>query len=105
VYELERRLDRLAASGAMPADVLTEYRRSLPVFLRQAIQVVARPTYEAREAEARERIPADPADWPTVALALALEAAILTHNRDFFGCGLPVWRPDIVRTHLSRLAR
>ena len=104
-YELERRFDRLAAADAIPADVLAERRRTLPALLRQAVQVIRRPIYASREEEARERIPADPDDWPTIALALELDAAILTHDRDFFGCGLPVWRPETLRAYLRRLGR
>lgn len=102
-YELGRRLDHVAASGTMPEAVLAGYRRDLPALLRRVVQVVEPPTYAAREEEARERIPTDPADWPTVALALELNAAILTQDRDFFGCGLPVWRPEILRSFLRRL--
>lgn len=103
-YELERRLDRLAAAGTFPTDLLAEYRRSLPVLVSQTVQVVESTAYAVREAEARERVPTDPADWPTIALALELDAAILTQDRDFFGCGVPVWRPDTLRTYLRRLA-
>lgn len=47
--------------------------------------------YPPLEAEARKRIPRDPNDWETVALALALPAAIWTEDYDFFGCGCPSW--------------
>ena len=30
-------------------------------------------------------------DWPTVALAMALDAAILTADNDYLGCGCPTW--------------
>ena len=47
--------------------------------------------YADLEEEARRRIPRDPRDWPTVALALALGAGIWTEDGDFLGCGLPTW--------------
>jgi len=43
------------------------------------------------ETVARRRIPRDPDDWPTVALALVLEAHIWTHDHDFLGCGVATW--------------
>lgn len=46
--------------------------------------------YGKYEAIARARIH-DADDWPTVAVALALEMAIWTEDRHFFGCGCPVW--------------
>ncbi len=38
---------------------------------------------------------------PTVALALALDCGIWTNDRDFFGCGLPVWVTETLRAHLG----
>lgn len=47
--------------------------------------------YSEWETKARKRIPMDPTDWPTVALALALDAGIWTNDSDFLGCGCPTW--------------
>jgi predicted nucleic acid-binding protein len=58
----------------------------------------------ARE-EARWRIPQDPTDIPTVALALWEECGIWTIDRDFFGCGLPVWSTDVLLSYLGRVPR
>ena len=57
--------------------------------------------YAPLETTARTRIPRDPSDWPTVALALVMEAAIWTSDRDFLGCGLPTWTTDTLLVHLS----
>jgi hypothetical protein len=62
---------------------------------------VAEAAYGAYEAEARDRIPRDPNDWPTVALALARGIGIWTVDQDFFGCGVPVWTTVTLRTHLA----
>ena len=56
--------------------------------------------YESFAEEAKKRIPRDPNDWETVALALALSAAIWTEDYDFFGCGCPTW---ITQTLLLQL--
>lgn len=54
--------------------------------------------------EARWRIPRDSRDIPTVALALWLGCGIWTIDRDFFGCGLPVWSTDVLHGYLDRVA-
>jgi predicted nucleic acid-binding protein len=65
-----------------------------------AISVVPRTVYAGRERIARRRI-RDQNDWPAVALALAADAAILTNDPDFLGCGIATWT---VETLLAELA-
>jgi len=36
-------------------------------------------------------------DWPVLAAAMALEADIWSHDRDFFGVGVPVWSSRNIR--------
>jgi len=55
------------------------------------IRTVPFDVYVSAERIARRRIPRDPEDWPTVALALVLEAHIWTHDHDFLGCGVATW--------------
>jgi predicted nucleic acid-binding protein len=69
--------------------------------LESALQVVALSVSEVPVAVyahlqpiARARLPRDPNDWPTVALALALGAGIWTGDNDFLGCGLPTWTTE-----------
>jgi predicted nucleic acid-binding protein len=50
------------------------------------------------------RIARDPNDWFTIALALALVAAIWTLDHDFFGCGIATWTTDTLLTHLNNAA-
>lgn len=46
----------------------------------------------AMEAPARRRLhERAQGDWPVLAAALASEGGIWTHDRDFFGVGVPVW--------------
>jgi hypothetical protein len=40
-------------------------------------------------------------DWPTVAASIALDAAILTADNDFLGCGRATWT---VETLIAELA-
>ncbi|MBP6011133.1 MAG: nucleotide-binding protein [Alphaproteobacteria bacterium] len=46
----------------------------------------------AMKAPARRRLhERAQSDWPVLAAALAAEGAIWSHDRDFFGVGVPVW--------------
>ena len=59
--------------------------------------------YERFEADARERLGrGDPDDWPILTAALALECAIWTEDRDFFGVGIATWTSDRVEIYLRR---
>lgn len=69
--------------------------------LSQSIKVVSEAEYGEHEAAARDRIPRDPNDWPTVALALSMDIGIWTNDQDFFGCGVPVWMTETLLTHVA----
>jgi predicted nucleic acid-binding protein len=69
--------------------------------LAENLTIVTEREYGQYEAEARDRIPRDPNDWPAVALALQLGIGIWTVDDDFFGCGVPVWTTETLLTHLK----
>lgn len=88
-YEIQRRIPLMLSRGR-----LTEANAQL--LLAQAIHlietkvtVITETDYIHLETEARNRIPRDPNDWSTVALALSMNAAIWTQDCDFLGCGCP----------------
>jgi len=56
--------------------------------------------YAHREAEARDRVPDDPDDWHTAAVALAFRTAIWSEDRHFWGGGIAVWGTARLRVHL-----
>jgi predicted nucleic acid-binding protein len=58
-------------------------------------------TYAMYEHIARSRIPRDPDDWHTVALAIATDAAFWTADADFLGCGIATWATDTLLAHLA----
>lgn len=58
--------------------------------------------YDHLREEALARIPRDPDDWHTIALALALDADIWTTDEDFLGCGVATWTTDTFAIHLER---
>jgi predicted nucleic acid-binding protein len=102
MHEAPRRIDRLQRRGLWTADEAGRWWAIIEEMLRTHVQPLARPLYADREEEARERIPRDPADWPTIAAALTLEAAIWTSDADFLGCGIPVWTTDTLHAYLRR---
>jgi predicted nucleic acid-binding protein len=65
------------------------------------INIIEESVYIHLETEARNRIPRDPNDWSTVALALVLNAAIWTQDCDFLGCGCPTWTTETLLTQLT----
>jgi predicted nucleic acid-binding protein len=58
--------------------------------------------YSAAEDEARARALRDPRDWPVVATALVLGAAIWTNDNDFLGTGVATWTTDTLQGWLGR---
>jgi predicted nucleic acid-binding protein len=68
----------------------------------RAIELVPRDVYASLEQVATERVPRDQRDWPTVALAMVLNAGILTGDNDFLGCGCPTWTVETLRAELLR---
>lgn len=96
-HEFPRRLQRRVAAQTFSAEAV---ENTLSVTQQIAEEYITRMPLEAYalyESEARLRIPDDPDDWPTVALALAANASIWTEDKDFFGCGIAVWRTPQMR--------
>jgi predicted nucleic acid-binding protein len=66
------------------------------------VRVVEAGFYADFEEQAKHRIGRrDVDDWPVVALALCLGAAVWTEDTDFFGCGLATWTTQTVELYLS----
>jgi predicted nucleic acid-binding protein len=60
--------------------------------LRSSLRFVPSHEYRFFESSARRRLPADPDDWPYVALALRLDCGIITKNLAHFAqSGIPIW--------------
>src|SRR4051794_12140126 len=69
-YELERRMRHFVERAGDTEDQLLQIRQDIQEVIN-AIEIAPRYAYEHLEAVARRRIPRDPSDWPTIALALA----------------------------------
>ncbi len=100
-HELRRRVALLVERGylaAAPADQLI-----VDALAAAAAHIIRIPpdVYAHWLDEAFWRIPRDPRDAPTVALALALDCGIWTTDHDFFGCGVPVWTTETLLHYLE----
>jgi predicted nucleic acid-binding protein len=101
-HELERRIALIVERGRLSATDAQEMRDGARwVVASRAIEVMPHTVYAHMEAVARRRVPRDPNDWPVVALSMALDAAILTGDYDFLGCGRPTWTVETLRAELG----
>ena len=101
-HELDKRVAAIVGQGRLTGAQGDKLLGVVRDFVEgDAIEIVERRSYEHMEDTARRRVPRDPADWAPVALALALDVAILTGDHDFLGCGCPTWT---VETLLAELA-
>lgn len=66
------------------------------------VMVLDEAIYSALEDEARTRSLRDPSDWPVVACALALSAAIWTNDNDYLGTGVATWTTASLQARLDR---
>ncbi len=100
-HELAKRYRAIAErTGASPESADEQYR--LAIDLAEAnVQAIGQALYALFEQDARRRIPRDPDDWHTVALALTLGADIWTQDKDFLGCGVATWTTDTLVAQLS----
>jgi predicted nucleic acid-binding protein len=57
--------------------------------------------YRQHETEAWDRIPRDPDDGHTVAVALRYGTAIWTQDNDFLGCGIATWTTGTLLRHIA----
>lgn len=101
-HELSRRLAIIVKQGRISAEQSRQLHQAVRALIDdRAIEIIPRTVYAEHEATALRRVPRDPRDWAPVALSLALDAAILTGDHDFLGCGRPTWTVDTLLDHLS----
>jgi predicted nucleic acid-binding protein len=73
------------------------------LFTSRPIEIIPSFAYEEKKELALQRVPQDPKDWAPVALAMTMDAGILTRDGDFLGCGLPTWTVETLRLELENL--
>lgn len=101
LHELPRRAGVLIAGEKLEQAAAAEFLDAATAVVLAYVTVASSELYADRIDEARRRIPRDPRDAPTVALALALDCGIWTADRDFFGCGLPVWTTETLVSQIG----
>ena len=100
-HELLKRQHLLVRSAGLSPEVAAALVREGFNTAERTLFVVPAEWLAPFRKDADWRIPRDPNDWPTVALALALDAGIWGEDRDFFGCGLPTWTTSVLDRYLE----
>jgi predicted nucleic acid-binding protein len=100
-YELNKRIEKMIQRDVFAQEVGQNLLANAVALAETRVYIVPHEVYAPYEAIARNRIPRDPNDWFTVALALATDAAIWTLDNDFLGCGVATWTTETLLTHLD----
>ena len=90
-YELNKRIEKMIEKGVFSPSVGQNLSQDAIALAEAKVVIVPHEVYSDYETVARNRIPRDPNDWFTVALALALGAAIWTLDNDF----RPLWDSNL----------
>jgi predicted nucleic acid-binding protein len=100
-YELRKRIALMTMRGILTADTAEQMLGVALVTANDRVGQIPEAVYGMHEAIARSRIPRDPDDWHTVALAIATDADIWTMDADFLGCGIATWTTDTLLAYLA----
>lgn len=101
-HEMQRRAEARVRRGQLDQATATALTEKAWALAEAHVTVVPAEASAFVEARARRRIPRDPNDWPTVALALVLESDIWTNDGDFLGCGCPTWVTETLLAELRQ---
>ena len=105
LHEMNKRAARIVEQGRAnraSVEAMLDDARGL---VDRRVVPVPREVYSEHLERAAYRVPRDPDDVPTVALALAFggdegRCGIWTSDGDFLGCGVPTWTTDTLLAHL-----
>ncbi len=100
--ELPRRITAFVRRRGLEPSLGDELATACLTAVEANIVILDEGIYADLEDEARERSLRDPRDWPAVASALALNAAIWTNDNDFLGTGVATWTTDTLQRWLQR---
>lgn len=103
-YELRRRVTSMASRSGLSEATGQAILEEAMSIIEDHLMLVEASSYSHLETEAKNRIPRDPDDWHTVALALEMDAAIWTQDCDFLGCGCPTWTTETLLIQLRKAA-
>ena len=99
---LGRRVDTMVTQGRLTESEGRDLVNAAGNVLTSTLTVVPISLYGEKEAEARLRLEphCQDRDWPSVALCLLMGAdgdGIWTEDRDYWGCGCPVWSTSVLQ--------
>lgn len=100
-HELNKRIAVMVQKGVFSQQVGQNLWADALSLAETRVALISYEIYADYETIALARIPRDPDDWPTVALALVLKAGIWTSDQDFLGCGLPTWTTETLISYLA----
>jgi predicted nucleic acid-binding protein len=100
--ELPRRIATFVRRRSLARSIGDEMSRLCLEAVEANVVVLDEAIYAALEDEARARSLRDLTDWPVVATALALSAAIWTNDNDFLGTGVATWTTETLQAWLDR---
>ncbi|MGQ0679823.1 MAG: PIN domain-containing protein [Actinomycetota bacterium] len=99
---MPRRISALARRRGLEPALGAELSRLCLEAVDANVVILDEAIYSALEQQARARSLRDPTDWPVVASALALSAAVRTNDNDFLGTGVATWATASLQTWLDR---
>src|SRR3954447_3127607 len=100
--ELPRRITAFSRRRHLGTDLARQLIALCLEAVEAHIVILDEAIYSAIEDEALARCQRDPTDWPVVACALALSAAVWTNDNDYLGTGVPTWTTQTLQTWLDR---
>jgi predicted nucleic acid-binding protein len=93
-YELRQRIKAMVNQDKFSLETGETLLETAFALAEAKARLVPETIYASWKDQTLLRIPRDPKDWPTVALALAVDAAIWTLDADFLGCGIATWATE-----------
>ena len=102
---MERRVAGMLRHGRLDPPLARTLLSEALLVGQEHIRLVPAADYRGDEVLARRRMPHDLTDWPTIAVALSLDAAIWTEDRHFHGCDVACWTTETLTRELAALPR
>lgn len=99
--ELPRRVAGFARRRGIAGQAADALSRAALESVETNVAMVDQAVYLAFEEEATWRSARDRGDWPLVACALALDAAVWTNDNDLLGTGVATWITETVQSWLG----
>ena len=100
--ELPRRVAAFVRQRGLHRDLGDQLAAACRAAVEANVVILDEAIYSALEDEARARSLRDPRDWPVVASAIALGAAVWTNDNDFLGTGVATWTTETLQLWLQR---